>query len=59
MEPAGTATRCPWLFVERDALGSLSTVVDMKLWQLDSTVRHPADREGNLYLFRRKAGSSP
>lgn len=59
MEPAGTATRCPWLFVERDALGSLSTVVDPKFWQLNSTVRHPADREGNLYLFRRKAGSSP
>jgi hypothetical protein len=59
MEPAGAATRCPWLFVERDALGSLSTVVNMKLWLLDSTVRHPADREGNLYLFRRKAGYSP
>ena len=59
VRPAGAAPGCEWLFVERDALVTLSTIVDIKQWQLDSTVRHPADRDGNLYLYRRKIVSQP
>ncbi|MBK7547388.1 MAG: hypothetical protein IPI20_05925 [Rhodoferax sp.] len=59
VRPAGAAPVCEWLFVERDALATLSTIVDIRQWQLDSTVRHPADRDGNLYLYRRKIVSQP
>jgi len=59
MRPVGKVASCTWLFVERDSLPTLSSATNVKQWHLDSTVRHPADREGNLYLYRRQTGAMP
>jgi hypothetical protein len=42
---------CPWLMVEPNEIGSHP--VNLKQWQLQGSVRHPADRKEDLLLFRR------
>jgi hypothetical protein len=54
MVATGGATKCPWLLVERSALGASQAVIDKTQWQLHKTVRHPADREDTLYVYQRR-----
>jgi len=42
---------CPWLMVEPLELSSHP--VNFTQWQLQTSVRHPADRKEDLLLFRR------
>ena len=51
--PLGDRALCPWLLVEPVDLANHP--VNLKQWQLQTSVRHPADRKEDLLLFRRVA----
>ena len=55
VEPASQTTLCPWLIVDKDAMPSLSSVVNRGDWTYHSSLRHPADRDEDLMVFRRKS----
>ena len=45
---------CPWLVVDKDALGSLDQLTDTRAWVLVQTIRHPADRAEDIQVYRRR-----
>ena len=55
VEPASQTALCPWLIVDKDAMPSLSSVVNRDDWTYHSSLRHPADRDEDLTVFRRKS----
>jgi hypothetical protein len=55
MRSMGSDTRCPWLIVDKDALITMSTGVDPSQWTFHSTMRHPADRNEDLLIYKRTA----
>lgn len=54
VEPASQAAACPWLIVDKDAMPTLSVAVNRAEWTYHSSLRHPADRDEDLTVFRRK-----
>lgn len=52
--PASKIAQCPWLIVDKDAMPTLSGVVNRDEWTYHSSLRHPADRDEDLTVFRRK-----
>ena len=58
VEPASKEARCPWLIVDKDAMPTLSSVVDRDDWSYHSSLRHPADRDEDLTVFRRKTNTT-
>jgi 4-amino-4-deoxy-L-arabinose transferase-like glycosyltransferase len=54
VEPASQIPQCPWLIVDKDAMPTLSGVVNRDDWTYHSSLRHPADRDEDLTVFRRK-----
>jgi 4-amino-4-deoxy-L-arabinose transferase-like glycosyltransferase len=59
MKPANRKNSCPWLMVDKDALPTLSTVVERSQWTFHSAMRHPSDRNEDLLVYKRisQAGS--
>jgi len=55
LKPAESASRCPWLIVDKDALPSMAKVVNLKQWKFHSALRHPSDRNEDLMVFQRTA----
>ena len=55
LRPAGRHGSCPWLLVAARAQPSIATALDMKGWQLVSSVRRPVDAEDNVLLYRKVA----
>ena len=53
MKAASPANVCPWLIVDKDALPTLSTVVDTREWAFHSSMRHPSDRNEDLLVYKR------
>ncbi|MFZ4481852.1 MAG: hypothetical protein ACOYNZ_18375, partial [Rhodoferax sp.] len=53
LKPAGSKSHCPWLIVNRDAFGTLPTSVNLAHWSLHSIMRHPSDRDENLFIYKR------
>jgi hypothetical protein len=51
----GSDTRCPWLIVDKDALTTMPAGVDSLQWTVHSTMRHPADRNEDLLIYKRTA----
>lgn len=58
VEPASTTAQCPWLIVDKDAMPTLSNVVNRNDWTYHSSLRHPADRDEDLSVFRRKTADN-
>ena len=56
LRPAGSGSNCSWLIVDKDAVASLSGVVDLTHWKLHSTMRYPADKYEDVLIYRRTAG---
>ena len=54
VEPASKVPQCPWLIVDKDAMPTLSGAVNRDDWTYHSSLRHPADRDEDLTVFRRK-----
>lgn len=52
--PASQTASCPWLIVDKDAMPTLSNAVNREEWTYHSSLRHPADRDEDLTVFRRK-----
>ena len=44
---------CPWLLVDRDAVASLSTAVDLRQWTPQYIGYRPTDRDDDVLLYRR------
>ena len=55
LQPAVRPSRCPWLLVDRDRIGSLPDVVDMKQWTPQYFGYRPTDRDDDVLLYRRTA----
>ncbi len=53
LQPLRSAAVCPWLIAEPTQLAKHP--VNLQQWQLQTSVRHPADRKEDLLLFRRIA----
>ncbi|MBG9386746.1 hypothetical protein [Caenimonas aquaedulcis] len=50
---AARAPACPWLLAAADVQPAMPVALDMRAWQLVSSVRRPADANDNVLLFRR------
>ena len=46
---------CPWLIAPADLQAAMSLGLDMRRWQLVSTVRRPVDAHDNVLLYRRSS----
>ncbi len=51
-KPIGSAARCPWLIVNKEAV-TASDAPDLKDWKLNSILRHPSDRDEDLLIYQR------
>ena len=47
------ANTCPWLIVDKDAVTTLPTIVKSVDWVSHSAIRHPADRNEDLLIYKR------
>ena len=59
LRPAGRFAACPWLLVDKDAINTLATSVDLNQWTLHSTIGRPSDRDEDVLLYRRATASAP
>lgn len=59
MKTSDKDNSCPWLLVDKDALGTLSTAVNRTQWIFHSAMRHPADRNDDLFIYRRAGATGP
>lgn len=50
--PADSAA-CPWLLVDRDAVATLTTAVDLRQWTPQYIGYRPSDRDDDVLLYRR------
>jgi hypothetical protein len=57
IKPTDRGNTCPWLIVDKDAVATLPTIVKIADWAPHSTIRHPADRNEDLYIYRRVTAS--
>lgn len=55
MRPMNSQASCPWLIVDKNAVKTLPTSIDLTQWTLHSLMRHPADRNENLQIYQRTA----
>jgi hypothetical protein len=54
MKPVSLKASCPWLIVDKDAAKSLPEVADLTQWTQHSTMRHPADHNEDVVIYKRK-----
>ena len=59
LRPAGRIAACPWMLVDKDAINTLATSVDLNQWTLHSTFNRPSDRDEDVLLYRRATASAP
>jgi 4-amino-4-deoxy-L-arabinose transferase-like glycosyltransferase len=53
LKPATVEGTCPWLVAAAAMQPSMALALDMRHWQLVTSVRRPADRNDNVLLYRR------
>lgn len=53
VSPASDHATCNWLLADGDALAHQTPFRSGTAWHLVAGLRHPADRDENLYLYRR------
>jgi 4-amino-4-deoxy-L-arabinose transferase-like glycosyltransferase len=53
LRPASRDNDCPWLVAAAALQPSMALALDMRHWQLVTSVRRPADRNDNVLLYRR------
>ena len=59
MKPAGDATGCRWLIVNRDIASPMTTTIDMSSWTLFAQQSHPTDGNDNFLIYQRQAAPKP
>jgi len=59
LKPTDKGNTCPWLVVDKDAVATLPTVIKSVDWVSHSAIRHPADRNEDLFIYRRVTSSEP
>ena len=59
MKPAGDATGCRWLIVNRDIAGAMPATIDMSSWTLFAQQSHPTDGNDNFLIYQRQAAPKP
>ncbi len=55
LRPATRPATCPWLLATADLQAAMPLALDMKGWQLVSSIRRPSDAQDNVLLYRRVA----
>lgn len=58
LRQASLQPACPYLIVDADAEGTLSTTVNLPDWAFLATIRRPTDRNENVLLYRRVSKSA-
>jgi hypothetical protein len=59
MRPMSTSANCPWLIVDKDAAKKLPASIDPIRWYLHSVMHHPADRNEDVLIYKRKDFKNP
>jgi hypothetical protein len=55
----GAEASCRWMIVDSDAAKPLSQNIDMKQWDLRTSIRHPSDKNEDMFVFERKTLIAP
>ena len=55
LQPASRESACPWLLAAADVQPAMRLALDMRQWQLVSSIRRPSDASDNVLLYRRVA----
>jgi hypothetical protein len=53
LQPASKTGNCPWLLAAAQLQPAMPMALDMRDWQLVSTVRRPVDANDNVLVYRR------
>ena len=53
MKPVNKQARCNWMIVDKDAVKSLPEAANLRQWTLHSTMRHPADQNEDVLIYKR------
>lgn len=53
LRPAGKQGVCPWLVAAAELQPAMPIAIDMKGWQLVSSIRRPSDANDNVLLYRK------
>jgi 4-amino-4-deoxy-L-arabinose transferase-like glycosyltransferase len=53
LRPAAKPASCPWLLAAAALQPAMPVVLDMREWQLVSSIRRPVDAKDNVLLYRR------
>ena len=53
LQASSDNSRCPWLLVDRDAVPTLATAVNLKEWTPQYIGYRPTDRDDDVLLYRR------
>jgi hypothetical protein len=54
LRPASREGTCPWLVAAAKFQPSLALALDMRDWQLVSSIRRPVDAEDSVFLYRKR-----
>jgi hypothetical protein len=57
MKTTDKGNTCPWLIVDKDAIATLPGIVNSSDWVPHNAIRHPADRNEDLFIYRRVISS--
>lgn len=59
LKPWHTESICPWLIVDKSSVKTLPTLIDQSLWRLHSNMHHPADRNEDVLIYKRRDQPAP
>jgi hypothetical protein len=55
LKQAAKQPACPWLLATADLQAAMPVALDMRRWQLVTSIRRPVDAHDNVLLYRRAA----
>lgn len=53
IQKASKTASCPWLIVDKDSRATLAATVNIQEWAYHSSMRHPSDRNEDIFVFKR------
>lgn len=54
VKPLAAQASCPWLIVDKSSVKTLPAIIDQTQWRLHSSMHHPADRNDDVLIYKRR-----
>lgn len=54
VKPLTAQASCPWLIVDKSSVKTLPAIIDQTQWRLHSSMHHPADRNDDVLIYKRR-----